>query len=307
MIGYYSLPFSAFFLDNIKILMNLYTLKRPAKKTNNIIYNCPHSGENFPDGFFKNTDLDINTLLLSSDSFVDELFSEASENGSVIMSNNYSRSFIDTNREAFELDPSMFSGEITKNLNANSMKVKLGYGSIAKYAFTQLPIYKDKIPFQQALDRLEKYYFPVHQQLNAIQNEDIENFGYSLLVDCHSMPSYEFLGQNSNLPLQPDIVLGDFHGRSCNSKITEFLINHFRRYDLSVSTNSPFAGGYNTQHYGNPDLGKHAIQIEIKKSLYMDEKERCINQFFEPVKIIMSLLCYHLGNEIEKILGIEPK
>ncbi len=287
--------------------MNLYTLKRPAKKTNNIIYNCPHSGEEFPDGFFKNTNLDKNTLLLSSDSFVNELFSEAPENGSVIMSNNYSRSFMDTNREAFELDPTMLSGEITEALNANSVKVQLGFGSIAKYAFTQIPIYKDKIPFEQVLDRLEKYYFPVHEQLKTIQNENIETYGYSLLVDCHSMPSYEFLGQKSHLPRQPDIVLGDFHGKSCYSKITEFLINHFQRYDLTVSTNSPFAGGYNTQHYGNPDLGKHAIQIEIKKSLYMDEKERRINQFFEPIKIVMSSLCYHLDSEIDKILGTRPK
>lgn len=283
--------------------MNLFNLKKPSKKTNNIIYNCPHSGESFPDGFFKNTNLDKNTLLLSSDSFVDQLFAEAPANGSLLLANNYSRSFMDTNREAFELDPSMLSGEITETLNTESAKVKMGFGSIAKYAFTRKPIYKDKIPFTKALERLKQYYYPVHRELDKILNEENTDYGYTVLIDCHSMPSYEFLGQKSHLPKQPDIVLGDFHGNSCNPKITEFLTKHFQRYDLSVSTNKPFAGGFNTQHYGNPDQATHAIQIEIKKSLYMDETERRTNRFFEPVKTIMSSLCYHLNEEIETILS----
>lgn len=282
--------------------MNLFNLQNPAQKTNNIIYNCPHSGEYFPDEFFEQTDLDKNTLLLSSDSFVNELFTEAPQNGSLLLTNNYSRSFIDTNREALELDPTMFSGEITETLNSDSAKVRLGFGSIAKYAFTRKPIYKEKMPFENALRRLEQYYYPVHNELEKILNDQINQFGYSLLVDCHSMPSYEFLGQKSHLPIQPDIVLGDFHGKSCNPKITHFLTEHFKKYDLSVATNKPFAGGYNTQHYGKPEQGKHAIQIEIKKSLYMNEAEMRTNRFFEPIKIIMSSLCYHLNEEIDKLI-----
>lgn len=283
--------------------MDLYSLKRPSQKTNNVVYNCPHSGEKFPTGFFENTNLDKDTLLLSSDSYVDQLFAEACENGSVLLANNYSRSFMDTNREAFELDPSMLSGDITEILNSDSTKVRLGFGSIAKYAFTRIPIYKNKIPFTQALDRLQKFYYPVHNEIENMLNEKINDYGYSLLVDCHSMPSYEFLGQKSLLPRQPDIVLGDNHGKSCDPRITEFLTKHFQHYDLSVSINTPFSGGYNTQYYGDPAQKKHAIQIEIKKSLYMNEKERRISQFFEPLKIVMSSLCFQLNKEIETILS----
>ncbi len=282
--------------------MNLFTLKKPAKKTNNIIYNCPHSGELFPDDFFELTNLDKDTLLLSGDSFVDQLFAEAPNNGSVLLVNNYSRSFMDTNREALELDPSMFSGEITRPLNSDSAKVRLGFGSIAKYAFTRKPIYKSKIPFDNALKRIEKYYDPIHSELESNLNQNLKKYGYALLIDCHSMPSYEFLGQQSHLPIQPDIVLGDFHGQSCSSALTDYLIAHFQKYDLSVSTNAPFAGGYNTQNYGNPEEDQHAIQIEIKKSLYMDEHKRRQTEFFEPVKIIMSSLCYRLNEDINSIL-----
>jgi len=242
------------------------------------------------------------SLLRSGDSFVDQLFTEASNNGSVLISNQYSRSFVDTNREAYELDPAMFSGEISKTLNDQSSKVKTGFGSIAKYAYTRKEIYKDKIAFSQAMERLDEYYFPLHNKLAELLSEDFDAHGYSLLIDCHSMPSYEFLGQNGTKTAQADIILGNRHGISCHPAITAYLSEHFKKYDLTVTHNAPFAGGYNTAHYGEPASNRHAIQIEIKKSLYMDEAARKPNQYFEPLKIIISSLCYHLAEDIDKLI-----
>tara|TARA_R110002096_G_scaffold367840_1_gene561103 strand:- start:34818 stop:35666 length:849 start_codon:yes stop_codon:yes gene_type:complete len=282
--------------------MKLFTLKRAKHKTNNIIYNSPHSGEHFPSDFFEYTSIDKHTLLCSGDSFVDKLFSEASNNGSVFLCNEYARSFMDTNREAYELDPEMYSEEITKTLVSDSAKVKMGFGSIAKFAYTRKHIYDKKIPFSDALKRIDDYYHPIHEKLNELLNTDFEKYGYSLLVDCHSMPSYEFLGQPSAKYRQPDIILGNLHGKSCSNKITDYLTRHFMMYDLSVAHNTPFAGGFNTSHYGDPRSNHHAVQIEIKKSLYMDEITRKPNEHFEPIKIIMSSLCDHLAKDIDKLL-----
>lgn len=282
--------------------MKLYSLNKPENKTNNIIYNSPHSGENFPVDFFKSTKIKKHVLLSSGDSFVDQLFAEAQNNGSVLIANQYSRSFVDTNREAYELDPEMFSGEINKILNNKSQKVKVGYGSIAKFTYTRKNIYSAKIPFQDALERLDQYYFPLHQKLKQLLSDDFKKFGYSLLIDCHSMPSYEFMGRVKEIPKQADIILGDLHGKSCNGKIIEYITRHFQKYDLTVSHNVPFAGGYNTDQYGDPAKNQHAIQIEIKKLLYMDETKRCLNDDFNPLKIIVSSLMFHLNEDINQLL-----
>ncbi len=282
--------------------MNLFNLQNPAQKTKNIIYNCPHSGEKFPAGFFNLTKIDKDTLLASGDSFVDQLYEEASDNGSCLLSNIYARSYIDTNREAFELDPEMFSGKITEKLNTDSKKVRLGFGSIAKYGVTRKDIYKDKIPFEKALERLQNYYFPIHKKLDELLKDGLNKFDYSLLVDCHSMPSYEFLGHPPGHSTQPDIILGDRYGKSCHPAITEFLKTYFEKQALTVAKNSPFAGGFNTQNYGNPINGRHAVQIEIKKSLYMDEFSRSPNDQLQPIKNMMGDLCSKLNEEIEKLI-----
>ncbi|MBT5073178.1 MAG: N-formylglutamate amidohydrolase [Kordiimonadaceae bacterium] len=283
--------------------MKLYSLRKAKTKTNNIIYNSPHSGECFPDGFLNSTLIDEHTLLCSGDSFVDQLYTEAQKCGSVLLSNNFARSFMDTNREAYELDPEMFNDEITEKLNNHSQKVKLGFGSIAKYAYTRKDIYKTKLPFDQAKQRLLDYYFPIHDCLNTLLNEEYDRFGYSLLIDCHSMPSYEFLGQKSLSHNQSDIILGNLYGSSCHSAITDYITRHFKKYDLTVSHNAPFAGGYNTTCYGAPDKGRHAIQIEINKSLYMDESARKLNKYFDHLKVIISELMFHLDQDIDALIN----
>ena len=289
-------------LDQFKF-MKLFKLLEPKKKTNNIIYNSPHSGEKFPVSFLKTTTIDKSMLLASADSFVDQLFSDAFKHGSFLLSNIYSRSFMDTNREAYELDPGMFSGEITEKLNDQSNKVKLGFGSIAKFAVNRKDIYKNKIPFDQALIRLEKYYQPIHQKLTDLLEERFNDFGYSLLVDCHSMPSYEFLGQDMFRSSQPDIILGNLYNKSCHPAITEYLISYFEKHNLTVVCNTPFSGGYNTQKYGQPKDRRHAIQIEIKKSLYMDEFKRLPNKSFEIIKNMMGELSYSLNKDINDVLN----
>lgn len=283
--------------------MTLYSLLKADHKTNNIIYNSPHSGECFPDDFLSQTTVDKHTLLCSGDSLVDKLYDQAPNHGSVLFVNQYARSFMDTNRAAYELDQEMFYGEIPNDLLNHSHKVDIGYGSIAKYAYTRKEIYFTKIPFKEAENRIRQFYFPIHEKLKHLLNEDYQKFGYSVLIDCHSMPSYEFLNFNT-LKKQPDIILGNLYGNSCNDQLTKYIATHFKKHKLKVVMNNPFAGGYNTNHYGHPNDNKHAIQIEIKKSLYLDENNRCLNQRAKDMKSIITELIKSLNDNIEKILSI---
>ncbi|MDG1709167.1 MAG: N-formylglutamate amidohydrolase, partial [Emcibacteraceae bacterium] len=217
--------------------MTLYSLYKPTQKTNNIIYNSPHSGECFPRDFLTHTPIDKYTLLSSGDSFVDQLYKSAPDHGSILLANNYARSFMDTNRAAYELDRSMFSGDIPEQLLNHSHKVDLGYGSIAKYAYTRKDIYVTKIPFAEAEARIKEYYFPIHETLAALLSDDHEKYGYTVLIDCHSMPSYEFLNFKSAMAPQPDIVIGNLYGNSCSIEFTDYIKNYFENTGLTVALN----------------------------------------------------------------------
>ncbi len=88
------------------------------------------------------------------------------------------------------------------------------------------------------------------------------------------MPS--IAGNRDERP-RADIVLGDRYGTSCVAGVTDVVETALRDLGYSVSRNKPYAGGFITEHYGNPPAGLHAIQLEINRALYMDERQ------FEPI------------------------
>jgi len=94
-------------------------------------------------------------------------------------------------------------------------------------------------------------------------------FGTAMLIDCHSMPSST--GTRDERP-RADLVIGDRYGTSCVPIIAETIEQCMRGFGYAVSRNKPYAGGFITEHYGNPTTGLHAIQIEINRALYMDER-----------------------------------
>ena len=95
------------------------------------------------------------------------------------------------------------------------------------------------------------------------------DFGAAVLIDCHSMPSTA--GAKDERP-RADVVLGDRYGTSCVAVVAETIEATLRGFGYVVSRNKPYAGGFITEHYGNPAAGLHAIQLEINRALYMDER-----------------------------------
>ncbi|MET0279131.1 MAG: N-formylglutamate amidohydrolase, partial [Pseudorhodoplanes sp.] len=119
------------------------------------------------------------------------------------------------------------------------------------------------------LRRIESLYKPYHRALRKLVTRVQQDFGAALLIDCHSMPSAT--GTRDDRP-RADIVIGDRYGTSCVPVIAEITESHLRSLGYSVSRNKPYAGGFITEHYGNPSAGLHAIQIEFNRALYMDER-----------------------------------
>ena len=157
---------------------------------------------------------------------------------------------------------------------------------------------------EDARKRLEEVYHPVHKALSALLEQARKTYGYYLLVDCHSMPSYRFI--NSRLPSnrQADVVIGNNYDKSCSRKISRFVAQHFEDEGLSIRFNAPYAGGYNTVHYGAPDRNRHAIQIELNRSLYLNEEDLSLNGNYEQLRDSITRLSTKLDKEIRPLIGM---
>lgn len=258
-----------------------FLLHTPRGAAGPLVLNSPHSGRNYTAEFRAASRLDAETLRLSEDCYVDELFAAAPAHGAALIAATIPRAYVDVNREPMELDPRMFEDQLPPEANTGSERVAAGLGVIARVVSTGLPIYDGKLLYAEEKARIEDIYLPYHAALQTLVREAQERCGYAILIDCHSMPSGQAAaGPRSCRPLptshggqlrDPDIVLGDRYGNSCSPRLTNRIEMLLQDMGYSVARNDPYAGGYCTIRYGKPRAGVHAIQIEINRRLYMDE------------------------------------
>jgi N-formylglutamate amidohydrolase len=234
-----------------------------------VIFTSPHSGRAYSADLMSGVRLCPLSLRRSEDCFVDELFGAAPEHGAPLLAANFPRAFCDANREAWELDPNMFADRLPEWVNTSSSRVSAGLGTIAKVVASGEAIYAAKLPFAEAERRIYTYWRPFHDTLAQLIKDIHARFGYCLLIDCHSMPTY---GQGRRAGSRPiDFVLGDLHGSACASRVTRSAEALLSSKGYLVRRNDPYAGGFITRHYGRPADDVHVLQIEIARSLYMNE------------------------------------
>jgi len=272
-----TIPFAVDDDDVLKVLA-------PERQTVPLIFSSPHSGRGYPDAFIAGSRLDPQTLRRSEDSFIDELYQGVVERGAPLLHALFPRAYCDVNREPCELDPAMFTGALPLNANTRSPRVLAGLGTIPRVVASGSEIYAGKIPVAEAERRIARCYHPYHRRLRQLVEATQAAFGWSLLVDCHSMPSVGGpMDRDSGLS-RVDVVLGDCYGDSCSSRFTHAAEAAFRAQGYRVVRNSPYAGGYVTRAYGRPRQASHALQIELNRALYMDEALHQHGPGFEQVR-----------------------
>ena len=244
-----------------------------------VVFTSPHSGRNYPDAFIKASRLDPVALRHSEDAFVDELFRDATVCGTPFLHALFPRAFVDVNREAFELDPAMFEGTLPEGVNTTSPRVAAGFGTIARIVASGQEIYRHRLQFDEVRSRIDTCYRPYHRALGKLVAGTVERFGGCLLVDCHSMPSSMANGRDKVFGMvrmrdeeRVDLVIGDFWGRACGVRLSGMIEAAANAVGFSTRCNVPYAGGFTTRHYGRPATGVHAIQLEVCRSLYMNEE-----------------------------------
>ena len=246
-----------------------FEILEPAEWRGPVVFNSPHSGRIYPRAFLLSSRLDLITLRRSEDSFVDDLAMGVVARGYPLMRAHFPRCYVDVNREPYELDPRMFEGRLPSFANTRSMRVAGGLGTVARVVGDAQEIYDQRLSVDDALRRIENLYKPYHRGLRRLFSRVHRDFGAAMLIDCHSMPSST--GSRDERP-RADFVLGDRYGTSCVPVVSETVETTLRGLGYAISRNKPYAGGFITEHYGNPAAGLHSIQLEINRALYMDER-----------------------------------
>jgi N-formylglutamate amidohydrolase len=268
-----------------------------------LVFSSPHSGAVYPRRFLERSRLSPLQLRRSEDAFVDALFEGGRDLGAPMIRARFPRTYLDLNREPYELDPRMFDGQLPAFANTRSIRVAGGLGTIPRVVGQAQEIYAARLPLNEALARIDRHYKPYHARLRGLIDRAQQNFGLAVLVDCHSMPSgalppsIDPAGVLSPAPnrapasesrSRADFVLGDRHGASCSSVLIEAAESELRGLGFNVARNKPYAGGFITEHYGIPAANRHAIQIEVSRALYMDEQAVTRSERFAEVRAALT-------------------
>jgi len=271
-----------------------FIIYEPAQLTSSIVFATPHSGRNYPLDFLDRIILDAHAIRASEDAFVDQLFLSVTAVGAPLLAALVPRAFVDLNRSCEELDPALIEDVRS---TGSSARVTSGLGVVPRVVGVGRSIYHGKISMVEAQARLQDVWYPYHQRLQVLLDATRTKFGHVVLIDCHSMP-HEAANPGLRSKTSPEIVVGDRFGAAADLKVTDCVQAAFTDAGFRVSRNMPFAGAYISQHYGKPKRGQHVIQIEIDRSLYLDEAS------IEPLPSFADFQT-RLHTVIEKIVALE--
>lgn len=268
-----------------------HSIIEPAGQEAPFVFCSPHSGRHYPRILLDSTRLDPLSLRKSEDVYVDELFSGIVDLGAPMIAARFPRAYVDVNREPFELDPELFGSELPSYANGQSIRVAGGLGTIARIVADGEEIYHKPPSLAAALERIERLYRPFHADLSGLLERTRARFGLAILIDCHSMPS---AAMNHAAGTRPDVVIGDRFGASCDMRVTRLVRDQLQRLGYHAQLNRPYAGGFITEHYGRPNMGVHALQIELNRALYVDEVTLRPTKRFAQVQRDLTALCRRL-------------
>jgi N-formylglutamate amidohydrolase len=247
-----------------------------------LVFASPHSGRLYPDDMMAAAALDAQSIRRSEDAFVDDLIAGAPALGVATINARFARAYIDLNREAFELDPGMFADELPEFARARTARVAAGLGAIARVVSEGQEIYARKLTFAEARGRIDGAHRPYHDTLRRLIEAAHATHGFAILVDWHSMPAAAARTGGRERPC--DMVLGDRFGAACAGILPSRVERELEALGYRVARNTPYAGGYTTEHYGRPARRVHALQIEINRGLYLDEATLAPTAGFETLK-----------------------
>ncbi|MDT7934049.1 MAG: N-formylglutamate amidohydrolase [Sphingomonadaceae bacterium] len=262
-----------------------------------VLFTSSHSGRFYPAAMLARSRLPPREIRRAEDALVDQLLQAASQSAPVLAAN-YARAYVDLNRDPTELDPDMFEPALPALAVKASERVTVGLGVLPRSIAPGRRIYARPLPSREAAERIAEVHAPWHGIVEARLTDAALACGFAVLVDMHSMPS---VGGGSG----PELVIGDLHGRSAAPALTGWLRDWFLRAGYRVALNAPYAGAYTLERHGRPGRGRHAVQVEIDRSLYLDCDRLAPGPGFERIAADLARLARQL-TAVAPTLGLEP-
>ncbi|URI08235.1 N-formylglutamate amidohydrolase [Aquincola tertiaricarbonis] len=249
-----------------------FHLQLPRTPAIALVCDSPHSGTDYPEDF--RAAVPMHLLRRGEDTHVDRLWAAVPEVGGTLLAAHFPRTYIDVNRTLDDLDPALMDGPWPTPLQPGP-KTRLGYGLVWRNVNATTPIYDRQLSVQEVQQRIERCYQPYHAALAGAIDDALLRFGRVWHLNLHSMPddAYQRLGIRSPHPLA-DFVLGDRDGSTCSGEFVALVEAELRARGYTVARNDPYKGVGLIAKIGQPALGRHSLQIELRRPVYMNEATR---------------------------------
>lgn len=249
-----------------------------------VLLSVPHSGRDYPDWLIALASGGKPTLATLEDPLVDRLVWRALQRGCGAVIARAPRAAVDCNRAEHEVDPSVVDGARRGRVSA---RARGGLGIVPARTQQHGYLWRRAISPKQLEERLVQVHRPYHEAIEAQLALLLDRFGCALLLDCHSMPP--------PAADAPPIIFGDCRGRTADGWISAEAMAIARRAGFEAALNDPFAGGHVIERHARPEKGVHALQLEIDRRCYLEDKLQRPGRGFDRVAALIETLAVELG------------
>lgn len=251
-----------------------------------MVFDSPHSGLQMPADF--HPAVSVERVRVAADTHVDDLFESASTVGAPLLKAHFPRGFLDVNRSLLDMDTQLVAGE-WPHPTRDSATAKRGMGLMWRFAWGDEPMYAAPMSVAEAEERIYRYWQRYHHHLSELLNAVYARFGRVYHLNCHSMTAVgHAISSDPAGTVRADICLGDLHGTSASKEFVSLIAETLKAEGLDVALNRPFRGAELVAAYSNPAHGRHSVQFEINRKLYMDETTRQRNAGYEALKDVLA-------------------
>ncbi|MBK9704825.1 MAG: N-formylglutamate amidohydrolase [Betaproteobacteria bacterium] len=227
-----------------------------------------HAGEYYPDDFDHAAPRQV--VRQAEDTHVARLYGCAPALGATLLEANFPRAYVDANRSLADIDPELLADDWGEPL-APGRKTAQGIGLVWRLARNGAPMYRRRLAAAEVSARIRRAGIPYHAALARALDLRHLAFGAVWHVNCHSMPAVGDARSDDPGRERADVVLGDRDGTTCEAAFTHLVAEAFASRGYSVAVNDPYKGVEIVRRHGRPAERRHSLQVEVKRTLYMDE------------------------------------
>jgi N-formylglutamate deformylase len=246
---------------------DVLVLHGPAEPGVPLVLDSPHSGRRMPPDF--RPQVDVASLRELEDCHIDALYRPAVALGVPLLAAQYPRTYIDANRHEGDVDLDLLDAPWPEPLQPSG-KAHLGKAVAWRLLDDGRPLYDRPLRVEELRWRIAMYHRPYHAALRRLLDAAHARFGHVVHLNCHSMnPVAGVMGVGGAGQTRADFVLGDRDGSTCAPALTAFVRDRLAAHGYDVRVNDPYKGVELVRAYADPARGRHSLQLEINKRLYM--------------------------------------